>query len=301
VGNPEPDKQETRAVLATVKEKYEGMRRLDPQALIEQAIAKESGIEILERLFALAKDIRGEQAREKWNEAMAEFQKNCPTIVKNEDARITTRTGGGFTYSYASLDGILSVIQPVMNPLGLSISWRNRIEPGKVVANCRVSHDLGHFEESGEVAMPIQEMKDSGDIGASAPQRVGIALTYAKRYSLLSIIGLAPEDDPDAREGDDKPPVKMPKRASEAQAAPSPKSEWSGRIAIVKTHAGETAGKPWTKFVIVGKDGQEFFTFDTKIADFAREAGASPVFILWEPGKKGGQMVVSIEPGDETE
>jgi hypothetical protein len=64
-----------------------------------------------------------------------------------------------------------------------------------VVAECRVSHRDGHIETSGEIAMPIEP----GDgRGASPPQRVGIALTYAKRYALLGILGLAPEDDDDA-------------------------------------------------------------------------------------------------------
>src|SRR3972149_5807838 len=39
-----------------------------------------------------------------------------------------------------------------MGPLGLSISWRTpKMDAQGVGAVCRVSHELGHFEGSGEV------------------------------------------------------------------------------------------------------------------------------------------------------
>lgn len=171
------------------------LARLDPQALITKALETGAGIDTMERLVALAKDVREVQAKEAWYEAMAEFQRRCPAIKKTATAKITTRSGPGYTYRYAPLDEILSVIQPVMGPLGLSVSWRSRVEPAQVIVSCRVSHTLGHHEESGEIAMPIVQ----GDgTGATPPQRVGIAATYAKRYALLGIIGMAPEDDDDA-------------------------------------------------------------------------------------------------------
>lgn len=177
------------------------LMRLDPQALISKAIEAGSGIDTMERLVALAKDVREVQAREAWYSAMAEFQQTCPSIKKTATAKITTRVGPSYTYRYAPLDEIMGVIQPVMGPLGLSVSWRSRVEPAQVVVSCRVSHTLGHHEESGDIAMPVVQ----GDGGANPAQRVGIAATYAKRYSLLGIIGMAPEDDDDAQSQEDRP------------------------------------------------------------------------------------------------
>ena len=165
---------------------------LDPQALIAKALEAGAGIDTVERLVALAKDVREVQAKEAWYAAMAEFQKTCPPIYKTAEAKIGTR----YTYRYAPLDEILGAVQPVMGPLGLSVSWRTvRADATQVVMTCRVSHRLGHHEESGEIAMPVVEGDGSG---ANPMQRVGIAATYAKRYALLGIIGLAPEDDDDA-------------------------------------------------------------------------------------------------------
>jgi ERF superfamily len=171
--------------------------QLDPQALIERAIDAGAGIDTMERLFALAKEMREVKAKEAWYAAISEFQKDCPPIKKTATAKIQTRGGTGYTYRYAPLDEITSVIAPVMGRLGLSVSWRSRVEPEQVIVSCRVSHTLGHHEESGEIAIPISQGAADG-MGATPPQRVGIASTYAKRYSLLSIIGMAPEDDDDA-------------------------------------------------------------------------------------------------------
>ena len=59
-------------------------------------------------------------------------------------------------------------------------------------------------------------------MGANPAQRVGIAATYAKRYSLLGIIGMAPEDDDDA-EGGAPPPARD--RHDEAPRANGPDAE----------------------------------------------------------------------------
>lgn len=181
---------------AVVLVRESGLAGLDPQTLILTAIEKGAGIDTMERLVALAKEVREIQAREAWYEAMARFQATCPSIKKTKTARIVGRAT--YSYSYAPLDEIMSVIQPVMGPLGLSVSWRSRVEVDKVIVSCRVSHTFGHHEESGEIAMPIVV----GDgTGANPAQRVGIATTYAKRYALLGIIGMAPEDDEDGAPG----------------------------------------------------------------------------------------------------
>jgi hypothetical protein len=274
--------------------------RIDPQALIEKAVTSGANIETLERLLALAKDVRQIQAREAWLHAMAIFQETCPPILRSGKARISTKSGASFGYSYAPLAEILSTVQPVMGPLGLSVSFRVRLEKENVIALCIVSHEMGHHEDSGEIAIPIS----FGDgTGASAAQHVGIAATYAKRYALLAIIGIAPEEDADAKVDQQRPTVEMPRRSSEAnQTAPpadaKPINYWTGKILDVKTKTGERNGNKWTLYTIQTKDAQEFATFDEKHATFAREAGSSPVTIGWEKTERG-MKAVSIRPPDE--
>ena len=238
------------------------LMRLDPQALIAKAIESGSGIDTMERLVALAKDVREVQAREAWYEAMAVFQARCPAIKKTASAKIHTAKAS-YSYRFAPLDEITSVIQPVMGPLGLSVSWRSRIEPAQVVVSCRVSHTLGHHEESGDIAMPV--MKGDGT-GANDAQRVGIALTYAKRYSLLGIIGMAPEDDQDADLRNSKPAGADPEREP-GQAA----SDGATLVAAVEKKSGTAKnGKPWTRYLVMFEDARSGSTFDARLAQQAR-------------------------------
>lgn len=196
------------------------LMRLDPQALLQSAVENGAGIETLERLVSLAKDVRAQQAKEAWHRAISQFQEECPKILKARKASISTRGGGSYSYHFASLSDLMSTISPVMGPLGLSVSFRMRYADGQVVATCLVAHEMGHSESSGEVAMPY----DKGDgTGANPAQRVGIASTYAKRYALLAILGIAPEDDTDGQDAPKRDPsVSMPRRSSEAPQSQPP-------------------------------------------------------------------------------
>jgi hypothetical protein len=213
------------------------LARLDPQSLISQAIEKGAGIETLERLVALAERVQKITAKQAYDAAMAEFQRDCPPIFKTREARIATRTGGGYKYTFAPLDEITAVISPHMGKVGLSFRWRVpspeewKSDGDKIAQICRITHAAGHYEESGVVTMPVERAVEGGS-GANPMQRVGIALTYAKRYSLLTAIGRAPEDDDqdgaggggeqreqDSRAGDPHAPVQDgdPRVISEGQ------------------------------------------------------------------------------------
>ncbi len=169
--------------------------KIDPQLLLAKAVEGNASIETLERLVALAKDVREVQAREAWHEAMAEFQRRCPAIKKSKTAEIITARGS-YSYNYAPLDQIMETVRPLLGELGLSVFWSSRVEPQRVVVFCRIAHVLGHSENSGEISMPIPDASERG--GGNPAQRVGSALTYARRYSLLQVTGLSPEDDDDA-------------------------------------------------------------------------------------------------------
>jgi ERF superfamily protein len=195
--------------------------RLDPQALLAVAVEKNATIETLERLVTLAKDVRQVTAREAWYEAMAQFQQKCPPILKSKTAKIVTARGS-YSYSYSPLDEILSVVLPILGELGLSVSWRQKMEPNAVHVSCVVAHKLGHQEESGFIAMPY------GSDGRMNPaQAVGSALTYARRYSLLAILGLAPEDDDDAQgsEGGGRGGTDPNPRTMARDGSPEPRTE----------------------------------------------------------------------------
>ena len=211
--------------------------RLDVQALIAQAIESKSGIETLERLVALALDVKAEQAREAWYASMAEFQRRCPPIKKTKRVN-----AGPYSYSYAPLDEILTTIQPVMGEVGLSVSWKTTEIGEKVSVACIIAHELGHTQESGAFIIPISSAQEQR--GPNAAQRVGIAISYAKRYSLLGIIGLAPEDDDDAGSHGERASRAEPEAArAEPNGAEGELTIGEGRVRMLSAVA---TGHKWT-------------------------------------------------------
>lgn len=264
---------------------------LDPQALIQTALDKNAPVETLERLFELAKNVQAERGRQAWYGAMAEFQRTCPSVLKTKIA-----DAGRYKFTYAPLSEIMDKIAPVMGPLGLSVSYRVKHDGQRVIAVCRISHEMGHHEESGEVPVPI----DTVTAGPSAAQRIGIASSYAKRYALLAITGIAPQDE-EEQPGKDKTGVSMPRRASDPEppVEASVVNEWVGKILKVDTRTGKTNGNPWTLYVLTTSDAQEFSTFDKAHADFAVASIGSLVRVSWEKTKKGGMKVLTIDPAEE--
>ena len=206
----------------------------DPDSLLMMAVEKGATIETIERLLAAREKWQLMRAREAWFQAMAAFHKACPPIKKTKTATVPT-SRGQFTYSYAPLEQILETVGPVMADVGLTTSWACRIEPNRVVAACNIAHVLGHVESSGEIAILVDT--NDGGRGSNPAQRVGSALSYAKRYTILSIIGLAPESSDDdgqaagqgggggspRRSRPDNPP---PAGAGEAGEAPPALTHW---------------------------------------------------------------------------
>jgi hypothetical protein len=97
--------------------------------------------------------------------------------VKNKVANM-----GKFKNHYADLSVVIETVRPALSQVGLSFT--QLIEPG-VLITC-LMHDSGQCLTS-HYALPT--LQDS--------QAMGSAITYARRYSLCAILGIAAEDDED--------------------------------------------------------------------------------------------------------
>lgn len=111
--------------------------------------------------------------------AVANFQMECPKISK--DANNPFFKGS----KYATLPHILNVITPILKKNGLVI-----VQP--VINTCVVTK-LIHID-SGQILESVYDIvcKD-----ASNPQQIGSAVSYARRYSISSILNLNIDDDDD--------------------------------------------------------------------------------------------------------
>lgn len=159
-------------------------------ALMQLAIERLSGdngpamVETLSRLVDLQERVEAKKAEREFNTAMATFQAECPPISKTSTAKITTRGGASFQYKYAELDEIADTIRPLLKSLGLSYSWDTAVTADQITVTCTVRHIGGHSAKS-SFQCPTDTKADM-----SGAQKNGAAVTYAKRQSLIAVLGL---------------------------------------------------------------------------------------------------------------
>jgi len=157
-----------------------------PTDLINSAIQNGADLEQIEKLLELQFKWEANEARKAYNKAMAEFKSNPPKIDKDKKVGYST-SKGKVGYSHASLYNVVDKITAELSKHGLSASWRTE-QNGQVKVTCRISHSMGHYEETSLSA-------DADTSGSkNAIQAVGSTITYLERYSLLAITGLATED-----------------------------------------------------------------------------------------------------------
>lgn len=192
---------------------------LSPETLISQGIAKGLSVEVMEKLFAMRRELKAEAAREDYYKALALFQQRCPIIKKTNP--VFNRDGRSIRYWFAPLDKIIEGCKNQLQEYGFSYNFVTEQKEKSVKVIC-VSHHLSGHSEKTAVEIPIEP-----SAYMSNAQEVATALTYATRYSFRNGFGiLTGDDDDDAQsmgngEGtNDK--FKEPKRKS---AKPAPKEE----------------------------------------------------------------------------
>lgn len=173
---------------------------LAPLQLISLAVQNGAGVEQLEKLMALQERWEANQARKKFFEALAEFQKKSPVLKKAKIANVTSKTGGSFQYKYADLGSIVAEIKEPLADLGLSYRWEFEQIGDRMKVTCIVSHVAGHSETTS-----MEGGKDSSGF-KNEIQQAGSTHTYLQRYTLIGALGLSTADQDNDGKGSKKPP-----------------------------------------------------------------------------------------------
>lgn len=87
--------------------------------------------------------------------------------------------------SYSTLDAVIKAIKGPLAKNSLSYTQTPLMQDGWIGVTTRLMHSGGQWVE-GDSLVPLTK---------STPQTVGASLTYARRYGLLAITGVASEDD----------------------------------------------------------------------------------------------------------
>lgn len=118
------------------------------------------------------------------DEALAIFQANPPTLVKDKRGQV-----GNQKTRYADLVQVNAVVLSELNKLGVVYKTKPtlRAEDPKFVLAYELKHVASGTSEAGEYPLKLSEN----------PMQMGSAITYARRYVLLALTGVAAEDEDD--------------------------------------------------------------------------------------------------------
>ena len=220
-------------VEETTKEMSTHSQHVDTQNLNPLVSAVLNGQDIdpdkLEKLLAVQEKYEANQAKKAYTQAMSTFRLEAPSIKKNAYVEYGTTS-----YSHSTLGYSLVAINPILGKHGLNPSWHHQqLDNGVIKVTCRLTHAMGHYEETSLQAMP------DGSGGKNAIQAIGSTTSYLERYTLFGICGLASCDqDDDGAASGEKPVDKKP---TENKLPPYPDDQFQNSI------------KSWGSLVAQGK------------------------------------------------
>ena len=118
-------------------------------------------------------------------------------LVNPEKSLVATiraegRGGKEQTFRYAPLSSGLDIVRKILGQHEIAIVQTTSIDPAGGIINLTtvLAHASGEWIASDWPICPISE--------TATPHRMGAALTYARRYALFTLVGIAGEDDLDA-------------------------------------------------------------------------------------------------------
>jgi hypothetical protein len=161
-----------------------------PAHLLNIAIEKGADLDKLEKLMDLQMRWEQNNARKAYHEAMAQFKSNPPEIEKDKKVAY-----GNTKYNHASLSNVTAKINSELSKYGLSASWTTTQTDKGVTVTCKISHVLGHSEETSLTA-GLDKSGAKNDI-----QALGSTISYLERYTILALTGLATSEMDDDGQG----------------------------------------------------------------------------------------------------
>jgi hypothetical protein len=157
--------------------------------------------------------------------ALATAQAKFRPVTKDRNASIQSAKGS-FRYAYADLATAISAIRDALAANGLAILQPVHADNGTVLVTTMLAHSSGEW---------ISEVM-SWPVASTDNRSIGSGITYARRHSLLAMVGAAATDEDDdaeqARGGDHDTQHAAPRPPAPPKAPPTPKVPVEGVPAI---------------------------------------------------------------------
>lgn len=128
-------------------------------------------------------------------QALAKFHSEVPKIKKGSENPF-------FHNKYADLATIIETVRPALSKCGLAVS---QFPTGEHQLTTILMHESGEWIEDTYLMRPTK----------ADPQGVGSSITYARRYALCGVLGIAADED------DDGNAASQPQKKVAPKAAPA--------------------------------------------------------------------------------
>ncbi len=149
----------------------------------------------------------------KLSEALAKAQAEIQAPTKTRKVDFINNKGQRVRYSYADLSDLIACIRIPLSKNGLAVVHQLEYSRGGYGLTTCLLHT------SGERIMTWYPLPDPMEQQIKA-QEFGSALTYARRYSLSALIGIASEEDDDGAEAPPTTPPVQPKIKRDVPVSP---------------------------------------------------------------------------------
>ena len=163
-------------------------------------------------------------------EALTAFQAELPRVELDA-------TNPHFKSKYASLGSVTKAVLPKLAEHGFAFSVGSFVDNGLLVVDAHLLHESG---ESRSLQFPIADTN---------PQKIGSALSYARRYALSALTGVVADEDDDGNAASQKTVGEQ--RAANQAVQPTP------AVQAAKPAPGSAKDKIRVNYIEKGKITKE--------------------------------------------
>lgn len=183
----------------------EGSRIL---AVIQHSLERGLSVEAMSGMLDLYERVHRRTAEHEFAGAFARFQSRCPSVQKVRTAKVAMKSGGSYSFTYADYEAIADEVGPHLSAEGFSYTFDTEATAAMLKVTCTLRHVAGH-SVSASFACPTENAS-----GATPQQKFGGARTYAKRMTLIDVLGLTLTDPESPEEAAASQPLSEEQTAS---------------------------------------------------------------------------------------
>jgi len=160
---------------------------MTPNRMLQIAVNQGADLERLKEFMALKREWEADEARKKYNIAVAAFKKDPPIVRKD---KVNDQYGS----MYTSKGNLVNTVNLALSKHELHAKWDfDQTDPNSIKVTCILSHSAGHSDSVTLSAPPDVS-------GSKNPiQQIKSTLTYLEVVTYEAVTGVASYDDP----GDD--------------------------------------------------------------------------------------------------